>query len=312
MERLVSIIVPNYNHASFLEQRLDSIFNQTYQNFEVILLDDHSSDDSVAILTSYSNHLKVSHLEVNEVNSGSPFKQWQKGIELAKGDIIWIAESDDFCSADLVQECITMFDRFETIGVTYVQSEDVDIHGNVLSNRITYTQDFADNIWEKAFQMEGSKFIENYLSKKNVIPNASAVLFKKEYLDLSIFEPIVSMNMCGDWLFWLHLLQDSNIAFSNKTCNAFRKHAATSRMHTTLEKKKRRLIEEMEVRDYLYQHHSLHQRQSIKLVLQKWYVLHSISDLFKKKFYKILPSGHHSLIIALKFISFKIRKRFKF
>lgn len=93
----VSIIVPNYNHSKYLNQRLDSILNQTYQDFEVILLDDVSSDNSVEILQAYSKHPKVSHLIVNEQNSGNTFKQWQKGIALAKGTFVWIAESDDFC-----------------------------------------------------------------------------------------------------------------------------------------------------------------------------------------------------------------------
>lgn len=95
MSSLVSIIIPNYNHAAFLQQRLNSVFQQTYQNFEVILLDDASTDASVAILNEYKDHPKVSHLVINERNSGSPFKQWQKGIALAKGEYVWIAESDD-------------------------------------------------------------------------------------------------------------------------------------------------------------------------------------------------------------------------
>ena len=75
---IVSIIVPNYNHAPFLNQRLDSIFNQTFQDFEVILLDDASTDNSLSILEDYKEKFKskVSHLIVNEKNSGSPFKQF--------------------------------------------------------------------------------------------------------------------------------------------------------------------------------------------------------------------------------------------
>jgi glycosyltransferase involved in cell wall biosynthesis len=52
-ELLVSIIVPNYNHSQFLQQRLDSVFNQTYQNFEVILLDDCSTNDNIEIMGKY-------------------------------------------------------------------------------------------------------------------------------------------------------------------------------------------------------------------------------------------------------------------
>jgi glycosyltransferase involved in cell wall biosynthesis len=77
---LVSIIVPNYNHEKFLKKRLDSIFNQTFQDFEVILMDDCSTDDSRIILSDYAKNSKVSHCIFNESNSGNTFKQWVKGL----------------------------------------------------------------------------------------------------------------------------------------------------------------------------------------------------------------------------------------
>ncbi|HTU34206.1 MAG TPA: glycosyltransferase, partial [Candidatus Acidoferrum sp.] len=67
----VSVVVPNYNHARFLRQRIDTIFGQTYEDFEVILLDDYSSDDSRAILSDYACNPRV-RLEFNDANSGSP------------------------------------------------------------------------------------------------------------------------------------------------------------------------------------------------------------------------------------------------
>lgn len=82
---LVSVIVPNYNHASYLKERLDSIYQQTYQNIEVILLDDFSSDNSVEILKQYAKkYPHKTRLVVNEQNSGRVFRQWNKGLALAK------------------------------------------------------------------------------------------------------------------------------------------------------------------------------------------------------------------------------------
>jgi glycosyltransferase involved in cell wall biosynthesis len=85
---LISVIVPNYNHEKYLKQRLESVFNQTYVNFEVILLDDFSTDSSTNILSEYAKNPKVSHCVFNETNSGNTFVQWNKGIALAKGDYI--------------------------------------------------------------------------------------------------------------------------------------------------------------------------------------------------------------------------------
>ena len=74
----VSVIIPNYNHALYLQVRLDSVFNQTYQDFEVIILDDCSTDNSREIIEKYANNPKTSHIIFNDVNSGSTIKQWEK------------------------------------------------------------------------------------------------------------------------------------------------------------------------------------------------------------------------------------------
>lgn len=95
MSPKVSVIVSNYNHSAYLKERIDSILNQTYQDFELIILDDCSTDNSMSIIESYRNNSHVTHVVQNEQNSGSPFLQWHKGIALAQGEYIWIAESDD-------------------------------------------------------------------------------------------------------------------------------------------------------------------------------------------------------------------------
>src|ERR1700746_3879780 len=106
----VSVIVPNYNHARFLQKRIDSILNQTFQDFELILLDDCSTDVSRAILSQYANDPRV-RLEFNAMNSGSTFKQWNKGVRLARGKYVWIAESDDYADERLLQRLV---DALET------------------------------------------------------------------------------------------------------------------------------------------------------------------------------------------------------
>ena len=59
MQKLISIIIPNYNHESFLHKRLETVLEQTYQKIEIIILDDASSDNSLTILNNFKNHPKV-------------------------------------------------------------------------------------------------------------------------------------------------------------------------------------------------------------------------------------------------------------
>ncbi len=224
----VSVIVPNYNHASYLKQRIDSVLNQTYQDFELILLDDCSTDNSIEILQEYSNHSKVSHFIVNKKNTGSPFTQWQKGIELARGEFIWIAESDDSADNKLLEYLIAAFakaNQKSEIGLLYCQSIVIDE-----SSREIRT--WADR-WTKSIETEqnieftGSDYIERYMLFENTIPNASAVLFRRDLTPE--FIQIKKMKLNGDWLFWILMLSKNNGLFVNTPLNYFRQHFRTAR-----------------------------------------------------------------------------------
>lgn len=66
----VSVILPNYNHGRFLKRRLDSIFDQTFQDLEVIFLDDASTDNSMEVFAQYASNPKIKKVLVNSRNSG--------------------------------------------------------------------------------------------------------------------------------------------------------------------------------------------------------------------------------------------------
>ncbi len=73
---LVSVIIPNYNHALYLDERIQSVLNQSYGHFEVIILDDLSKDNSREVMEKYRDYPHVSHIVYNTENSGSTFKQY--------------------------------------------------------------------------------------------------------------------------------------------------------------------------------------------------------------------------------------------
>lgn len=224
----VSVIVPNYNHEKYLKQRLDSIFDQTYDNFEVILLDDCSSDKSQEILLEYANNPKVSHCVFNATNSGNTFIQWNKGIELAKGVYIWIAESDDFCELNFLEELIQPVLQDTELTLVYCQSNKVDEMGKITGSWLHHTDNLDTSLFLTSFVMEGNEFIERFLIRQNVIPNASGVLFRKNSavqfgkLDMN---PV--LKTCGDWLFYLKLATNTKVAYVHKSLNNFRYHSAS-------------------------------------------------------------------------------------
>ncbi|MGB3526586.1 MAG: glycosyltransferase [Flavobacteriales bacterium] len=270
---LVSVIVPNYNHAAFLEERLASIRGQNMQDLELILLDDASTDGSMAVL----EHMKAcyprtAHLVVNERNSGSPFKQWQKGIALAKGQWIWIAESDDRCAPDLLEQLL----RFNTehggrLGVLYSQSRVIDAMGDVKGSMSDWTSDLTADPFRTDFTLPGKQFLSDYLKVKNVIPNASAVIFRKTLLkDPSIWADLGGLRLLGDWLFWTRLVQLTDVGFICASLNDFREHAGVTRRHIGAEKKKRRLLEEAVLRNELARNGAVDQRTEEAALYRKW------------------------------------------
>lgn len=222
---LVSVIVPNYNHEKYLGQRLECIFNQTYPNFEVILLDDCSTDKSQEILLEYAKNQRVSHCIFNATNSGNTFIQWKKGIELAKGDYIWIAESDDFCELRFLEEVSKPLIENKEVALSYCQSNRVDENGLVTGSWKTHTDNLDLELFSKDFVLDGNLFIEKYLIYKNVIPNASALIIRKKVL--SMLETINTDNelrYCGDWLLYFKIILNQKVSFCHQNLNNFRRH----------------------------------------------------------------------------------------
>lgn len=225
----VSVIVPNYQHEAYLGQRLDSILHQRFQDYEVLLLDDASSDASASILSRYAKEHNHWRFEPNTKNSGSPFKQWHKGIEQAKGEYIWIAESDDWAHPDLLQTLVNLLDQNPQAGLAYAQSILVDEDGKELNSyeenlRFIYKTD----AWQKDFVKEGKSACKEWLFFHNPIPNASGALFRKETL-VAAGGPDLEMRLNGDWHLYAKILLQSDLAFSAQTLNFFRVHQKTQR-----------------------------------------------------------------------------------
>lgn len=249
---LVSVIVPHYNHAAYLGERLASIRAQSNQDLELILLDDASTDGGAALLQEAAASFRCPvQVVVNGHNGGSPFKQWRKGIALARGRWIWIAESDDRCSPYLLERLLQLNARHgDGLGMMYCQSRVIDAAGNMTGSMATWTSNFLPDPFQGDFTMEGSRFLAQYLKVKNVVPNASAVLFRKELAaGAPLWENLEGMRMVGDWLFWSRILRKAQVGFLHEPLNDFRDHATVTRKQGDPGQRKKRLMEEAVLRN---------------------------------------------------------------
>lgn len=226
----VSIIVPNYNHARYLPRRIDSILGQSYQDFEVILLDDCSTDESRAVLSRYANDSRV-QIAFNSVNSGSTFKQWNKGVRLARGEYIWIAESDDYADEELLATLVAAMERDEQIAFAYCRSWRVDAEGNVGGPGDYHLDTLDKRLWQADFVMDGREHCRRYSLRSPVIGNASGAIFRKDAYE-AVGGADETLRLCGDWKLWATMAFKGAVAFKNARLNYFRYHAQTVRNAT--------------------------------------------------------------------------------
>lgn len=211
----VSVIIPNYNHARYLDQRIQSVLNQTYQNFEVIILDDKSTDNSLEVIAKYKEDPHISQIVVNEQNSGSTFKQWDKGIHLAQGNLIWIAESDDWCELNLLEELVKGFSLCN--GVVLVRASYIFTDG----------RDYINKSKESKVRVYNSKkYIENKLARSCVIRNASGVLFDRN-CGLKVSTKYLSFQSTGDYMFWVEVAEQGKVVELNKNLTYCRVHSGS-------------------------------------------------------------------------------------
>lgn len=227
----ISVIVPNYNHERFLRRRLDSIYGQTYKNIEVILLDDCSTDKSRALLSQYATaNPETTRTLFNEVNSGGTFRQWAKGIKAATGDLVWIAESDDYCDERFLEVLVSTFED-EAVLLAYSKSVFVTVDEVPMKDEFKmYVSDLeCAKKWNASYVETAHNEVNAALGIKNTIPNASGVLFKRP-IEMSLLddEEWLSMSAAGDWVFYLHQIRGGKIAYSSEATNFFRRYEGSA------------------------------------------------------------------------------------
>lgn len=165
---LVSIVLTTYNGEKYLAKQLESLFQQTYTNIEIIAVDDCSSDKTVEILTDHAKKYHNIKVFVNEVNLGF-IKNFEKGCTLSSGDYIALSDQDDYWDLDKIRKLV------EAIGehpIAYCDStvcdEDLNSRGIKISNLVNFKS------WNNCLQL--AVFCRIY---------AHAMLFKRSLFNIA-------------------------------------------------------------------------------------------------------------------------------
>lgn len=231
---LISVIVASYNYENYIKETLDSLVNQTYKNFEVIIVDDGSKDDSVNIIKEYTEKYENFKLYTHDNHENKGLTQTiQLALSKVKGEYIAFLESDDYYHEDYLQEKVKFLNEFKTDIVV----NNIELIGYPDKKKITYVKTCFKYMRKTNFS---NMFLDNALSCH--IPTFSCILIKTDILRRCDFNTYYDA-----WLdFWLYrqILFDNNVGFLDKKLTYWRIHQASYIKQTDKSdgEKKKRLI----------------------------------------------------------------------
>ena len=229
----VSVIVPNYNYGKYIKKRIKSILGQTYPIYELIILDDASTDGSAHLIKNIVLDLKLKNPKMNIKfvsnlkNSGKAMAQWKKGFELAQGDYIWIAEADDLSDKRFLEEAMKGFDDPKVV-ISYTESMIINSHGLMIAPNFRWSRDKEKTgHYKNSYIKDGRDEIQEIIAIRCTIPNVSGVVFKKDKKWLKYLDEAIKFTQVGDWYFYTKVLENGKISYNRKSLNKFRVHGGS-------------------------------------------------------------------------------------
>ena len=229
----VSVVVPNFNYARYLPGRIASITAQTQPVREVVVLDDASTDDSVAAVQRAAAATgRLVRWVGSDRNSGSVFRQWQRAVDLAGGRWIWIAEADDMAEPGFLAALSAAVSGVPDAVMAFTDSRAVDGAGVPLwpDHKAYYAQAGAPLLARDGV-FAAADVLRSCLSQRNLILNASAVLWRRDALRQALERcgaELDRFTMAGDWRVYAEILRaGGSVAYVAQPLNVHRRHGAS-------------------------------------------------------------------------------------
>ena len=209
----ISVCVPTYNYARYLPEAIESILGQTFTDFELLIIDDNSTDDTVDIVSKYAAIDARIKFYVNDVNIGM-VENWNLCLTRATGEYIKFVFGDDLlCSRDALQKMALILEGNKAVSLVASSRNLIDAHSRPIKNESRFRKDTI---------LTGVKVIERCLKEqKNLIGEPTVVMFRKKDATRgfkSHYTQIVDLEM------WFHLLEQGDFAYIREPLTAFRQH----------------------------------------------------------------------------------------
>lgn len=301
----LTVCIPTYNYAHFLPEAIESVLNQSFADFELVIVDDCSTDDTAAIIRDYAARDGRIRFSINQRNLGM-VENWNLCLRHAGGEYIKFVFGDDLLtSPDALKKMVALMDSDSSVSLVASARKLIDPSSRVIK---------TESRFRKTMIMPGVDVIRRcLLEQKNLIGEPTVVMFRKKNAVRGFkenYRQLVDMEM------WFYLLEQGRFAYINEPVCAFRRHPAqqtelNSRSTVPLEDTRRLLEEYLEkpylsfgrmtrsliAYDYCYQVWKSYRRKR----LGKDEAKARISELFRFATFLLFLPGYKILKPSLKF-----------
>ncbi len=207
----VSVLIPSYNHARFLPDALQSVFEQTFTDYEIVAVDDGSTDHSVELLRSYGERIRL----FTQPNRGT-YPTLNRCIAESRGRYLAILNSDDRWAPTKLEKQVAILEAQPQVGLVHTDGRFIDAEGNLLwGNPLGFE-------WPRT---PSGNIIEALVRCNKII--ASSVLVRRECFErLGGFRE--DLFGSGDWEMWFRIALEYDIAFIDEPLTFYRVHGANA------------------------------------------------------------------------------------
>ena len=202
----VSVIIPTYNREKYIVETLQSVFEQTFTDYEVIVIDDGSTDNTADVLRPYLDRI----VYIRKPNGGQGSAR-NAGIKMAKGAYIAFLDSDDLWMPEKLLLQVSYLDEHPDVAL-------------VFSDAATFYDDEGNHVRTGELHFQGEDISFNRLFKMNFIPNLTVMVRKRSVEEAGLFDESKELVGGEDYEMWLRIAMKSGMGHIPKILAQYRQH----------------------------------------------------------------------------------------
>lgn len=264
----VSVIIPTYNRAHMITQAIDSVLNQAFKDFELIVVDNYSSDNTESVVKSY-NDKRIRYFK--NQNNGLIGISRNYGIQKSRGEYVSFLDDDDLWLPEKLEKQVGLLDANKELGLVYSDCYVIDSNGNLLKNTYFHSvKPFSGNIF-------------NELLVSNFIPQLTVLVRGEALGKVGVFD--LKYKIAQDYELWLRIAEYYPIGFIEQPLAKYRIHGRSAYQKNMVLSYQ----EEIQIKEYwLNRNPNLRRELGNKIrrrktLLYGGMVLTAISNVFRSK-----------------------------